>query len=225
MGQSYYLLDEQTMSERVDLKEIERKSYLSYHQDGLAEICLGIPLILFGLLFHPLIAGYVPGVAMSQIVWFVFIYAALKRAITIPRIGYVEFLPRRRTRFALLILILVLITFVPLLLVFLLTAGQQIVPAMSDVMIFYLLIICGLFGSGILTLIGLFTEIRRFYGYAIITLILFIIGFFLVLPFALPVIGIGIIITITGFVKLTQFLRKYPKSTEEHISVEEWQEE
>jgi hypothetical protein len=210
------------LSERVDLKELERKIYLSYHKDGLVDIFLGIGLIVIGIILHPILGETVPTVAMVMIMLFVFVYAALKREITIPRIGYVEFAPKRRTRFALLILIIVLITNVPLLLVLMLTVGQQISPIVFDFVISFLLVILGFFGTGLFVLIGILSEISRFFGYAVATLILFIISHFLFLHFALPMIGVGVIITIVGFFQLGWFLRKYPKSNKRDIAAEEW---
>ena len=213
------------MSEHVDLKKLERQIYLSYHQDGLVDVFLGIGLIVIGIIFHPILGEHVPAVAMVMMMLFVFVYAALKRAITITRMGYVEFLPKRKTRFSLLILILVLITNIPLVIIVLVTAGQQISPVVFYFVTNYLLVILSLYGAGLFILIGILSEIRRFFGYAVATLIVFIFSYFLFLHFCLPVIGVGIIITIVGFFQLAWFLRKFPKSTEEDISVEEWQEE
>ena len=37
------------MSDKIDLKEIERRAYLSYHGDGLADILVGICLFIASL--------------------------------------------------------------------------------------------------------------------------------------------------------------------------------
>jgi hypothetical protein len=37
------------MEQRPELKQIERRAYLSYHQDGLIDICLGMVFLAFGL--------------------------------------------------------------------------------------------------------------------------------------------------------------------------------
>lgn len=213
------------MNESIDLKALERKVYFSYHQDGLVDICIGIPIILFGLLFHPLIAEYVPAVAMSQLIWWVFIYAALKRAITIPRLGYVEFASERRSRFWLLVMVLVLITNVPLIIMVLLTAGQQIAPQVSIFLAMYFQIIIGLFGASIFVLLGFLSELRRFFGYGIVTFSFFIVSHFLFLHFSYSIIGLGIVITVTGFFQLFWFLRKYQKDTEKRVVGESWEEE
>ena len=37
------------MSDKINLKEIEKKVYLSFHQDGLLDLFLGLAIILFGI--------------------------------------------------------------------------------------------------------------------------------------------------------------------------------
>ena len=37
------------MSDKINLKEIEKKVYLSYHQDGLLDLFLGMAIIFFGI--------------------------------------------------------------------------------------------------------------------------------------------------------------------------------
>ena len=37
------------LSDRIDLKDIERRAYTSYHGDGLADILVGICLLIAGL--------------------------------------------------------------------------------------------------------------------------------------------------------------------------------
>ena len=42
------------MAERVDLRSLERKAYLTYHQDGIVDIFIGLAIAVFGALFLPL---------------------------------------------------------------------------------------------------------------------------------------------------------------------------
>ncbi len=37
------------MQTTINLKELERKTYLAYHQDGLADLALGVVVVLFGI--------------------------------------------------------------------------------------------------------------------------------------------------------------------------------
>ena len=84
------------MSERISLKELERKAWRSFFQDGLWDIYLGLLLLGMG---SGRLAGYIglpeesgwsllPNLAMS-IVSMIFLWAG-KRFITVPRMGRVK---------------------------------------------------------------------------------------------------------------------------------------
>ena len=68
-----------------DLRQIKKRTYWSYHQDGLMDLCLGLVSILLGVQTatgNPLFAG---------LCWIPFLTVdPLKRALTAPRIGIVQ---------------------------------------------------------------------------------------------------------------------------------------
>ena len=76
------------------LSEIEKKTYMSYHQDGLIDIFVGIYVLLFG-------SGILLNSVADFSTWFIFpaifpaimvpIWISVKKQITMPRIGYVKF--------------------------------------------------------------------------------------------------------------------------------------
>ncbi|MDH4292277.1 MAG: hypothetical protein OEV56_06690, partial [Dehalococcoidia bacterium] len=71
----------------VNLKEIQRKVYMSFFQDGLWDIFLGLFMVGWGLAILTE-AAYLPGI------YFLGIYFAIwgiKKWLTYPRIGYVRF--------------------------------------------------------------------------------------------------------------------------------------
>ena len=80
------------------LREIEKRTYMSYHQDGLIDIFLGIYVLLFalGILLKNLTDSSMwtvaPGIfpAIMLPIWI-----SVKKRITMPRIGYVKFGTRR----------------------------------------------------------------------------------------------------------------------------------
>ena len=81
------------MSEKVDLKAIERKAYLSYFEDGLWDMVVGLFILCFGIDMatgSPSSSFVLPSVMLVG--W------AIKKSITYPRIGYVRFAPARRLR-------------------------------------------------------------------------------------------------------------------------------
>ena len=76
------------------MKDLERKAYISYHNDGLLDIFIGFVVICFAL--------YI----MFDFTAFAGIYSALgitmmtlaKKLITVPRVGIVNFGPERRAK-------------------------------------------------------------------------------------------------------------------------------
>lgn len=91
------------MTPNIDLKQIERKAFLSTFQDGVLDICLGLWFIPFAIM--PLINDLGFGDFWSSAVTFPFfsILAFLtfwvgKKFITTPRIGLVRYGPERKTR-------------------------------------------------------------------------------------------------------------------------------
>ncbi len=88
--------------DRISLKELEKKAFTSYHQDGLLDIFLGIGIIVFGLGMAT--DQFYFGSIMPAILFP--LWAAAKKAITIPRIGLVNFSPERKIRIKIEVLFL-----------------------------------------------------------------------------------------------------------------------
>lgn len=195
------------MAERVDLKALERKAYLSYHQDGLADIFIGLAIVTFGIMFLPwFIETYWFAFSGLFIVW-VITFAGIKRAITVPRIGYVEFKAQRRTRLMLLIVLLTAINVV----LFLIPALGLLTPELRQFLTTYGYALVALVVGGLFILFGYVTEIQRLMGYGIIAIVVFLIAQFFPMHLSIPVIVVGLVMTVSGFVLLFRFLRKYPK--------------
>ena len=77
----------------TNLKEVEKKTYKSYHQDGLLDIFIGIYILLFGIGILLSTTGdfnswfLLPGIFPALMVP---IWMSAKKRITITRIGYVK---------------------------------------------------------------------------------------------------------------------------------------
>jgi len=92
--------------ERVSLKELERKAYRSFFQDGLVDICLGLMVLTMAnawlLMARRVSWGYVIGHThiTSVALWAaaMAVLVAGRRYITIPRLGVVRFGPARKQR-------------------------------------------------------------------------------------------------------------------------------
>ena len=88
------------MTEDINLKEIERKAYLSYYQDGFWEIFMGLFLIgssISSLLSDNDLARILNTVFTVLLIPFL-VFALGKKYITIPRMGMVKFGPKRKAK-------------------------------------------------------------------------------------------------------------------------------
>jgi len=195
------------MAEKINLKEIERKAYTSYHQDGLIDVFAGFLILSFGLWLILDMAW------MSWILWFVAVsaYAAAKRVFTIPRIGFVKFAPHRAK--ALLTIALMGFSLSALLgaVAFMQVAGGSrplwLVFAAENHML-----VIGVSVAASFCVVGYTFRIRRMYAYALLTLVMFVIGQFLYYPLHYYLILVGSLILLTGLTLLIRFVRRYPPS-------------
>ena len=96
------------MNQKINLKEIERKAYTSYHQDGVVDVTIAFTVLVFGAIMlgdMPWIGGFLGILAIS-------LYAGLKKIVTIPRIGYVKFPQQRAQKITALTVVLGLVAFI-----------------------------------------------------------------------------------------------------------------
>lgn len=90
------------MSQRIDLKEIERKAWRSFYQDGLWDIFLG--LLLLAMAISALLSDIGAsepvqyGIMIALEALAILVLFVGKRLITVPRMGRVKFGPKRRRR-------------------------------------------------------------------------------------------------------------------------------
>jgi hypothetical protein len=75
------------MDEKVDLDEIEKKSYKQLNEDGLLEIALGFVLILYSGLWY---SGVIGVTVVFQLLLLPRLLEAVRERHTYPRIGYVK---------------------------------------------------------------------------------------------------------------------------------------
>lgn len=199
------------MEQNVNLQKIERKAYLSYHQDGLWDIFLGIFFLGTGIfmffntiyLMGGLIAALVPGAMI------------IKKSFATGRLGYVKFAAKRQTQEKMSrTKLTIILTFTAMLglvnfMAFSGNADWQIWIKNLGIIPF------GLVLSLVLGAVGLFFEMKRFVIYAGLILAVFIAGHLTnTYPptyFIVP----GIIFFIVGLIMLIRFLHKYPRLKKE----------
>ncbi len=204
------------MNPETDLKALERKAYLSYHNDGLLDIGLGLLILSVGigwLCGMPWLAGILFAVGISS-------YAGAKKAITIPRLGLVRFGPARRKRqkretsfFMMYFTLTALLGVVMFLVVININRSPGGFGRILEkfIMAPYSILVAIAFAC-----LAYWKQIPRYYIYAIMLLIAVIAG---------PLLGIyhgiyfstpGVVITMVGLYLLIRFLKTYPLVEKEY---------
>jgi len=205
------------MVNKINLKEIERKAYLSYHQDGLLDIFIGMFIFAFGL--YILSESDFPIIAVLPAL-LVPVWASVKKKITYPRIGYVKFgksTKTRRTKSMLLLSgVLTLLLGFGVFLTITLRRGP--LPLWLIVMGAYGMIIAGGIVAAILSVVAYINGINRLYVYAAMFFAMYSTGHFLVIipgfdafqKIAVVNIPLGVIILGYGLYLLSRFLHEHP---------------
>jgi hypothetical protein len=199
------------MDDPMNLKDIEKKTYMTYHGDGVWDLFLGLFFISIGvfmILDSPYLMGIIPAVMLPTVL-------GAKKSFVQPRLGYVKFSPERQAKEnkgRTGMLVVFTLTFAFGFVAFYAFTGD------SDWQIFFRNLGMIPFGSVlavVLLAVGLFFSIRRFVIYGLLTLAIFIAGHFAHSDPPVFFIFIGIVVFIVGLTLFVRFIRKYPKSKEE----------
>jgi hypothetical protein len=198
------------MSPTTEFKLLERRAYLSYHQDGVIDIIVGLGMLGFGIYLA------IDQLFFMLAAWlFLMAYVPLKRWITVPRFGYIEFSlvrthsQKRRG--------LISMTFLVILLAFILLVGiPGVLPGgilttlrIYKELLFGIIFVFLLFGA------ALMSELIRFSAYAGLAVLLTVMAYWLWLPAYAYTLALGGLILLSGLWMLTRFLRRYPLVPEE----------
>jgi len=196
------------MAEKIDLKKIERKAYMSYHQDGLIDVFAGFLILSFGLWLILDMAW------MGWILWFVAVsaYAAAKRVFTVPRIGFVKFAPHRVKALQTIAVIVFSLSALLGVVAFMQTAEGGTPPWLLFAIENHMLVI-GVSVATSFCVVGYTFRIKRMYAYALLTLIMFVTGHFLYYALHYYMILLGTLILLFGLAMLIRFIHRYPLST------------
>ena len=194
------------MCTQLDMKEIERQAYMSYHEDGLIDIAIGIVFAAWGILLAvslPALIGLLGLVAIG--IWY-----AGKRFLTIPRTGILKPSQKMQSRLnnlAVFMLVLGLAALVGVLLSIL---------SRSDLLADHSLGLVGLLVAVGISIGAFVLNANRLYAYALLLFAAFAGGEILNAnvsafdAFILSVILAGTLIMLSGLVVLIRFLRRYP---------------
>ena len=190
------------MSRGIDLTELERKAWTSFHRDGLVEAYLGL-LLLAGFVgsLTPNWRLIGPILQLSAVA----VFFVAKRLITVPRMGLVKFGPARKAKRKKTAAVMSII--------FLLTAALVIMTLTGQVgwirenhTAFSLLLGLGVWF--VFTVIAYWGDFRRLYpiGFAFAAAI----TWSELTNDPIPFLVVGSSLLIVGLVQLVLFLRRYP---------------
>jgi len=191
----------------TDLKKIQRNIYLTFFQDGLWDLFLGLFLLAWGLAV--LIDGtFLPGAVLISAYLAVWV---IKKHLTYPRIGYIKLskTSRRRitARFVVLLSSMLLLgVFVTIL------WGMDTVPRW--LVNYFPLLFNGML-AGIVCFASYWMRVNRFYIYAGLIFLAGVLRQWFGIEWEFGFIGSGTIIALVGLGLLVHFLRTHPKMIKE----------
>jgi hypothetical protein len=194
------------------LREVEKKAYMSYHQDGLIDIIIGLYALAFGsgiildIAYDFSFAAIMPAILIAIILP---LWMAAKRKITMPRIGFVKFGTRGSNKlFA--VFVGLMVAGLGVFFLFTVATMQDGTPLWIDILFQYGMIVIGLISAIIASLFAYSMGLKRLHGYGLLILVSFTIGYFLSIPFQYLLLVIGSAIIACGIALLVRFVRKYP---------------
>jgi hypothetical protein len=204
-------MEETEMSQDEQLKKLSRRAYVSYHQDGLIDILIGLGTLGFGLM---MLTG---NVVFNMMAWMpIIFYVPLKNRITVPRFGYVQFTSERVKKQRLLIAVMAGLLFFAFAMGLYVFAMWDEMPPLVEIFTAGdgMLLLGGLFALMLLAA-GLITRLNRLFIYAILTMLILPGGALLGVEPEIRVIFLGALILLIGIILLFRFLRTYPLPKDE----------
>ncbi len=197
------------MTNRLALREIEKKAWFRTFEHGMWDIGIGSMFMMFGLsiltsfpaLSAIWVAALLPG------------FREIGRKLVVPRIGHVHFRERRKratgrlTGMLTVTAVMGVVTFL-----FIAWVSKGAAPAWAQWTSEHFVIFIGLIWGGALAVTGWLVDFPRLYVYGALmfgSLLIsdFVKGYHLGVSLAI----VGGLILLTGIILLVRFLRRYPK--------------
>ncbi|MEX0331218.1 MAG: hypothetical protein AB3N64_07330 [Puniceicoccaceae bacterium] len=189
----------------MSLESLEKRAYLMYHGDGLADLALGMVVLLFGL-----------GMQFDQ-TWLAPIFAATayplwlaaKRGITEKRLGYVEFSEGRKAkekRGLIYLFLLGSLTFLLGVLVYAVVVSGGELPGILQQSGYLML---GLIFAVLISSVGLLLGTVRLHAYSAVVILSVVLSRLAGVSREMGIIIPGVIIVSCGTIVLIRFLMRY----------------
>jgi hypothetical protein len=193
------------MSEDSSLRQLKRRVYLDYHQDGIIDVLIGAAILGFGLwnwLSQPIFA-YIILICFGS-------YIQLKNTITVPRFGYVQFKEGKR-EIGLLIGIGIGLVLLALVIGILYLLGPDRVGLFPIAFLrkFHVFVMGGI-GAVLMTIFGLWGGIRRLIAYALLLVATLAITYWLEINGGIALILTGGCLMLVGLFLMLRFIITNP---------------
>jgi hypothetical protein len=214
------MVEVKIVTKEPNLKEIERKAYMSYHQDGLLDIFAGLYILGFGLgIFMQIIWDLGFGIIMPAILITTVlpIWIVAKRKITMPRIGFVNFGTRGANKLT-AVFIGTMVAGLFAFFAFTFVTSQSGLRQWLDLIVQNGMLIVGLGSLSVCALFGYTMGLKRLYAYGLVAAFSLVLGHFMGIFFGYIIMALGTTVMVVGFVLLTNFVRKYPLKGDKAIA-------
>lgn len=203
------------MSHTVDLEALKRKLYLSYHQDGILDLAVGLSILGFGISMAMDVGATIVFSWIGLI-----LYAPLKSAITIARMGYVQFETETKRKTTLIYwLVLGLGTFALFLGLVIYLRSDNLSADFETWLRQYHMLVLGALPAAALAVTAWRTGVSRLLIDALLIVITILTGIWLQIPEPTYVMVAGGILSLIGLVLLARFMRKYPVQKEDGYDI------
>jgi len=199
----------------LDIKSIERKTYASYHEDGLVEIVAGVIAVGLSLMIA---TNGKPWIIQLALIPLIFLFAAARQRITYPRIGFIEASAKRVARANAMgwgvTVVLFVLSVLLLYAIFARDQGGQ-PHAIGNAAISLMMLAIGLPGALAMACIGWLTRVARWFAYSALTLACLAAAWLLHADLLWGLGAAGVLIVLSGSVVLWRFIRGHPVLADE----------
>jgi hypothetical protein len=206
------------MDQKIDLKQLERKVWTSFYEDGLGDIFIGCIILMFAT--APLLGRLGWGDFWASAVFIPFwiimylLLVFLRKKVVIPRIGVVRFGQTRKKRLVKFNILMLVVLSAGLILGFVSSRGSATQVWVHSLRFIAIVLLC--FG-----LAGYFLGFVRLYIYGLLVAASFPIGEWLYSNVGVPHHGFpvtfgitSVVIIITGVLLFLRLLRENPRLKE-----------
>ena len=195
------------MNPDIDLKKLEKKAYLYFHKDGILDLLIGLIILVFGIEMVHKQFWVLPVFSFVMISSWV----PVKKLITAPRMGNVNFRKARQTVWLFVLVFSGMFVFAVTLFI---AVKRDTMPILEIFTMYPLLILAVLF-SVPLGAAALYFGINRFYAYIVLIFLVLVPGQHLFSHEPSRVMIVGSAILLCGAGLLFRFIRTYPIPSEE----------